>query len=126
MYSCCCFTNYVRFISKYALVWAAMTGDGLWESIMQIFYLIKRNKQRHASIQNVGNMFTYLGKLFLCLFCTLICYVLMFVLSEYNDIQESISPIVVPTLGSAALPPSFTGAASITLPRTIDSRCFHH
>ena len=73
-----------------------MCGDSFYEACKESYYLIKRNAKRFRLISSLGSQFNTLGKLFLCLTTSFICYVLMIKMQRLSlEVTETLVPVGV-------------------------------
>jgi hypothetical protein len=116
VYSCVCFVCFVQYITRQSLVWVktyhflkktlepsvinfiqmSMTGQGFFDSCREATYLQRRNKKRFVNISNLGSFFNFIGKIFISLQTSLICYILLLHTPSMQwTYSESVVPLIV-------------------------------
>lgn len=72
-----------------------MTGTSFCESARDAFSLILRNPVRFAVVSNIGDVFTLIGRLFLCFSTAMIGYLIMTKSGKYDDISSPVAPTII-------------------------------
>lgn len=90
-----CFERFIRYLNKNAYCLTAMTGTSFCGSARDAFSLILRNPVRFAVVSNIGDLFTAVGRLFLCLSTAMLGYLIIQHYERYEDISSPIPSTIV-------------------------------
>lgn len=91
---CCvnCFERIIKFISKTGLTMVAITGRHFCASCREGFYLILRHPLKFGLVAVLGEVFVFLGKIFIALITTFLGYLVVTNYQYYKD--RLYSPII--------------------------------
>eukprot|EP01016_Furgasonia_blochmanni_P044095 TRINITY_DN6088_c0_g1_i2.p1 TRINITY_DN6088_c0_g1~~TRINITY_DN6088_c0_g1_i2.p1 ORF type:complete len:301 (-),score=73.56 TRINITY_DN6088_c0_g1_i2:215-1039(-) len=83
---CCmaCFERFIRFLNKVAYIQIALTGKNFIGAAKDGFMLAWNNPLRFAIVQGLGDIFDFLGKIFICFLGTLFGYAIITNVKYYN------------------------------------------
>jgi len=83
---CCvnCCESCIKFISKHAYIEVMLTGKNFCESCKSAMQLITSNTMRFGIVTLLGDVFIFIGKLFICILATLIGYLIITKCSPYS------------------------------------------
>lgn len=71
----------------------ALTGQGFCDAAYDAFYLISRNVIRVAITHGLGQMFEFIGTLFVAASSTMCCYLIL----VNTSMQENVTTLFAPT-----------------------------
>lgn len=90
-----CFERFIKFLNKMAYIQIAITGKNFCISAKNGFMLVMRNPVRMSFTHGLGEIYIFLGKLFISVFSALIAYLIITNASRYSD---AISSPILPTI----------------------------
>ena len=96
---CClaCFERFIRFISRNAFIFMAITGEGFCSSAHESFYLVLRSGIEYAISHGAGNVIMLFSKLLITAFCTLMGYLMITNIEFFSEqIFNPFMPTLVP------------------------------
>eukprot|EP01016_Furgasonia_blochmanni_P055586 TRINITY_DN9332_c0_g1_i2.p1 TRINITY_DN9332_c0_g1~~TRINITY_DN9332_c0_g1_i2.p1 ORF type:complete len:660 (-),score=111.00 TRINITY_DN9332_c0_g1_i2:60-2039(-) len=87
---CClaCFERIIRFINNHAFIQIALTGKNFCAAASDAVYLILRNALTFGIIAGLGNVYTFLGKVFIAVASTTVGYL---IITRSESIRNDIS-----------------------------------
>jgi len=76
---CCveCCEKCIKFISKHAYIETMLTGDSFCTAARHAMELVGSNPMRFGIVTLLGDIFIFVGKLFICALATLVGYVII-------------------------------------------------
>lgn len=108
MCSCClqCCNRFIKFLNRNAFVQVALHSKNFCTSAMNAFLLVLKNSGTFFVSEGIGSIFIFLGKVFIAVANTALCYLILINWPEYyNKLNSPIPPMI------AALLISFTIAS---------------
>lgn len=90
-----CFERAIKFISKTGLTMVAITGKHFCSSCRQGMYLILRHPLKFGLVGVLGEVFVFLGKIFVAVLTTMTGYV---VVTSYSYYKENLYSPVIPCI----------------------------
>ncbi|CAD8090823.1 unnamed protein product [Paramecium sonneborni] len=88
-----CFEKFIRFLNQNAYTMMALTGQSFCNAAYDAFYLILRNATRVAITHGLGELFEFLGAIFISATTSFICYLIITKSESYkNNIFSPIAP----------------------------------
>ncbi|EAR87511.1 plasma-membrane choline transporter (macronuclear) [Tetrahymena thermophila SB210] len=87
-----CFERFIKFLNKNAYIQIALTGKGFCSAAKDAFELIWCNPAKFGTVATIGNIFIFIGRLFIAGITGLISYIIL-IKSSYYD-SHLFSPIV--------------------------------
>ncbi len=80
-----CFERFIKFLNKNAYIQIAITGNSFCVAAKDAFFIILRNAFLFAIAAGLGEVFMFIGKLFICGFSTFVCYTILTTAEVYED-----------------------------------------
>eukprot|EP00825_Cyclidium_porcatum_P018701 TRINITY_DN2128_c0_g1_i2.p1 TRINITY_DN2128_c0_g1~~TRINITY_DN2128_c0_g1_i2.p1 ORF type:complete len:412 (-),score=21.78 TRINITY_DN2128_c0_g1_i2:104-1339(-) len=80
-----CFERFIKFITKNAYIQVALTGSNFCVASKDAFYLVLRNPLKFSVVAGIGQVFIFVGKLFISCVTTFICYQIFTQAKYYKD-----------------------------------------
>jgi hypothetical protein len=95
--ACCvkCFEKFVEYLNKNAYTRIALTGESFCDAARNSFLMIFNNAARFAILGSIGEIFSFLGKVFITCLTTYLGYLLI---TRSEDYSEVINNPLGPTL----------------------------
>eukprot|EP01017_Pseudomicrothorax_dubius_P044490 TRINITY_DN7522_c0_g1_i6.p1 TRINITY_DN7522_c0_g1~~TRINITY_DN7522_c0_g1_i6.p1 ORF type:complete len:260 (+),score=54.76 TRINITY_DN7522_c0_g1_i6:961-1740(+) len=116
-----CFERFIRFVNHHAYIHCALTSEGFISSAREGFFLTMRNPLRFSLIGGLGELFIFLGKLFICLVPSLVGALLLYKSDWYKtQVENPVFPIV-----AIALECYVIGAIFMTVWATANEAIMH-
>jgi solute carrier family 44 protein 1 (choline transporter-like protein)/choline transporter-like protein 2/4/5 len=99
--TCCldCFERFMRFINKHAYIQIAMTGKSFCGAAHDAFFLAVRNGLRFGVVHGIGDVFIWIGDLFITFLSAFIGYLII----SHGTLSSEISSPFYPTICFALL-----------------------
>ncbi|CAE7456067.1 slc44a1, partial [Symbiodinium microadriaticum] len=97
MLQCCmwCVEKCMRFLNKNAYIQTAIYGYSFCKACRSAFFLIARNVLRVIAVSYVGDFVLFLGKLFVPLLTTFLCYLALGYAIGGKNVNGLVGPLVV-------------------------------
>lgn len=110
MIQCCmwCVEKCMKFLNKNAYIQTAIYGTNFCKSARQAFFLILRNILRVAAVSMVGDFVLLIGKLFIPIMTTFVCYLCMAYGIDSSELNGIISPLIFVAILSYFIAAMFT------------------
>jgi choline transporter-like protein 2/4/5 len=89
-----CFEKIMKFINKHAYIITAIYGTPFCSSTRKAFWLLLRNILRVAAVNMVATFVMFLGKIFVPLATTFVCYLAIAYGVDSDEISGLIAPLV--------------------------------
>lgn len=80
-----CFERFIKFLTRNAYIQIALTGHSFCEACKDAFYLVLRNPAKFTLVSGIGQVFIFVGKLFISCFTTFICYQILAQAKYYKE-----------------------------------------
>ena len=122
---CClnCCHRFIKFLNKNAFVQLALHSKNFCSSAINGFLLVLKNSGTFFVSSSVGSIFTFLGKLFIAVLNTGVCYLVIINWhSIYDRLNSPIAPIVAVFLISWVIASVFMALFSVSATALI--QCF--
>ncbi|KAL4485826.1 hypothetical protein ABPG72_012366 [Tetrahymena utriculariae] len=87
-----CFERFIKFLNKNAYIQIALTGKNFCSAAKDAFELIWCNPAKFGTVATIGNIFIFIGRLFIAGITGLISYIILIKDTYYKD--HLFSPIV--------------------------------
>ena len=84
---CCldCFDRFMRYLTRNAYIYMALSGEGFCSSALNAFILILKNAAKFSFVEGIADMFIFLAKVFIAVCTTLLGWVLMDAMTDVNS-----------------------------------------
>lgn len=110
-----CLERFIKFIDKNAYIQIALTGNSFCVSAKNGFILIIENAARFAALGSLGEIFTFLGKVFITVISSFFGYLIITKYPWYQDyIENPIPPTVIFVIISYLVAGVFMGIYDMT------------
>ena len=122
---CClqCCHRFIKFLNRNAFIQVALHSKNFCQSAIGAFLLVLKNSGTFFVSEGLGGLFIFLGKVFISVFNTGVCYVVLLNWSEINDkLNSPIPPMATTFIISFVVASVFMGLFSITANSLI--QCF--
>ena len=85
---CCldCFDRFLRFLTRNAYIYMALSGESFCSSALNAFVLILKNHAKFAFVDGIADVFMFLAKFFIASATTALSWLLMGVMTEVGDV----------------------------------------
>eukprot|EP00828_Plagiopyla_frontata_P009593 TRINITY_DN1495_c0_g1_i2.p1 TRINITY_DN1495_c0_g1~~TRINITY_DN1495_c0_g1_i2.p1 ORF type:complete len:641 (+),score=63.83 TRINITY_DN1495_c0_g1_i2:43-1923(+) len=90
-----CLERFIEFLNKNAYIQIALSGKGFCGAAKDAMCLIIQNAGRFAVVHGIGQIFIFLGKIFICAFATLGGYLIITRVEKYD---EALYSTLIPTV----------------------------
>lgn len=104
----CCLEKCMKFINKNAYIQTAIYGYSFCKAARAAFFLILRNILRIAAVNMVGDFVLLMGKLFVTVFTTFICYLVLAYALSSHETTGIVGPLILVALLSFFIACMFT------------------
>jgi len=101
-----CFERFIKFININAYIMVAIYGYSFCEGARRGFTLLASNLLRVSALNCVSTFLIFLGKLFVCMFTTLVSF-LVFTRYENQNLADYMLPLVIISILSYAIAVAF-------------------
>lgn len=95
-----CFERCIKFINKNAYIQIAITSNCFCIACKDAFFLIFRNTFLFAIVAGIGEVFVWMGRIFITIVTVVICY---FIIDNYEDYKNNLNYFYVPLVIIAAI-----------------------
>lgn len=97
MIQCCmwCLEKIMKFINKHAYIITAIYGYSFCKSARKAFFLLLRNILRVAAVNMISSVLLFLGKLFVPITSTFLCYLAIAYGAPDSEVSGIIAPLFV-------------------------------
>ena len=89
-----CLEKIMKFINKHAYIITAIYGNSFCSATRKAFFLLLRNILRVAAVNMVSSFILFLGKLFVPVGTTFLCYLAIAYGSDNSEISGIVAPLV--------------------------------
>jgi len=91
---CCldCFDRFMRYLTRNAYIYMALSGEGFCSSALNAFILILKNAAKFSFVEGIADMFIFLAKVFISASTTVLAWLLMGVMT---DVQSPFFPLFI-------------------------------
>jgi hypothetical protein len=89
-----CLEKIMKFINKHAYIITAIYGNSFCSASRKAFFLLLRNILRVAAVNMVSTFVLFLGKLFISVGTTFLCYLAIAYGTDSSNINGIIAPLV--------------------------------
>ena len=97
-YCLACLDRCIKFITKNAYIQIALTNKNFCASAWNAFLLIVKNALRFGAVASVGEIFLFLGRIFIICVTVAVCYVQM---TEWPEVKAKVASPYFPCIIAA-------------------------
>ena len=95
--ACCidCFDRFVRYLTKNAYIYMALSGEGFCSSALNAFILILKNAAKFAFVDGIADIFMFLAKLFISCATCATSWPILNAMDESSEVDEIWWPLML-------------------------------
>lgn len=86
--NCClhCFDRFIRYLTKNAYIYMALSGEGFCSSALNAFVLILKNAAKFAFVDRIADIFMWLAKMFISTATTLASWPILNAMASVEEV----------------------------------------